>query len=252
MLESKQTLENDESMFKNCVKFNTSLRVVLIPSRSEYKSAGLCPELWWTSSDYFMFQQSAHSEIRLLSAYENINLNAARKKLYQPCDNEAIEDSDSDNLTELVNDSIKKKKKNDSNNDVHSLNKENVKDDDSDNFDTTKRSLSSPKPQQISNNNNNNNNLKRVDSLTHVHEKTLYNHDNIYEDNNESKVTESNSNDFLSFCVPLKETLSVRFECKSRHSGLAKLSVNFSMLITYGSLLILIALLILDTNGYLY
>jgi len=247
MLESKQTLENDESMFKNCVKFNTSLRVVLIPSRSEYKSAGLCPELWWTSSDYFMFQQSAHSEIRLLSAYENINLNAARKKLYQPCDNEAIEDSDSDNLLELVNDSIKKKK-NDSNNDVHSLNKENVKDNDSDNFDITKRSLSSPKPQQISNNNN----LKRVDSLTHLQEKTQHNHDNIYDDNNESKLKESNNNDFLSFCVPLKETLSVRFECKSRQSGLAKLSVNFSMLITYGSLLILIALLILDTNGYLY
>ena len=66
------------------VCFDPLLRVILVPSRVEYKCAGLCPILWWTSSDFFSFQQSAHTEVRLLSAFENIGGREARKKLYQP------------------------------------------------------------------------------------------------------------------------------------------------------------------------
>jgi len=76
---------------------------------------------------------------------------------------------------------------------------------------------------------------------------------NNNDNNNESKPIElSTNNDLLSFCVPLKDTLLLRLECPSRQKGFAKVSINFSMLITYGSLVILIALLILDSNGYLY
>jgi hypothetical protein len=157
MIEEKEIV--DETSCKSGVKFNSALRVVLIPSRGEYKSAGLCPELWWTSSDYFMFQQSAHSEIRLLSAYENINLNAARKKLYQPNENEAIEDSGS--IAESVNDSVKLTNKKISEN---SFSNNKSKDDDNvleNDLVATEKTLSSPKPQSVSNSNNNNNNNSR-------------------------------------------------------------------------------------------
>ena len=251
----------NESCLKNAVKFNSALKVVLIPSRGEYKSAGLCPELWWTSSDYFMFQQSAHSEIRLLSAYENINLTAARKKLYQPCGNEAIEDSDS--LFETA-DSIKLRKhviKNNSDDDIISLNSNNNSNNsnnESKNNNDSKISLEN----DINSNTNiiKKNNLKRVDSLTHLQNQLKQsdnndqqNNNNNNNNNNESKPIElSTNNDLLSFCVPLKDTLLLRLECPSRRQGFAKVSINFSMLITYGSLVILIALLILDSSGYLY
>ena len=71
---------------KRNVYFDPFLKVILVPSRGEYKCAGLCPILWWTSSDFFSFQQSAHSEVRLLSAFENIGGKEARIKLYQPND----------------------------------------------------------------------------------------------------------------------------------------------------------------------
>lgn len=69
---------------KRNVYFDPYLKVILVPSRGEYKCAGLCPILWWTSSDFFSFQQSAHSEVRMLSVMNNIGGKEARKKLYQP------------------------------------------------------------------------------------------------------------------------------------------------------------------------
>ena len=69
---------------KRRVEFCTSLRIVLIPSRTEYKKAGLYSELWWASIDFMQFQASANSEIRMLASYEGIGAKAARFKLYQP------------------------------------------------------------------------------------------------------------------------------------------------------------------------
>jgi len=66
------------------VAFCQSLRVILIPSRGEYKRAGLYGELWWASIDFLQFQAAANSEIRMLASYEGIGAKAARCKLYQP------------------------------------------------------------------------------------------------------------------------------------------------------------------------
>jgi hypothetical protein len=66
------------------VAFCPSLRVILIPSRGEYKRAGLYGELWWASIDFLKFQAAANSEIRMLASYEGIGAKAARCKLYQP------------------------------------------------------------------------------------------------------------------------------------------------------------------------
>lgn len=69
---------------KKSVSFNTNLRVILIPSVVDYHAAGLTKHLWWCGADYQTFQASAFSEIKLLSVFEGIGLNAARKLLYQP------------------------------------------------------------------------------------------------------------------------------------------------------------------------
>lgn len=66
------------------VAFCPSLRVILIPSRGEYKRAGLYGELWWATIDFLQFQAAANSEIRMLASYEGIGAKAARCKLYQP------------------------------------------------------------------------------------------------------------------------------------------------------------------------
>lgn len=70
------------------LRFDNFLKVVLIPSRFEFKEASC--DLWWTNSDYLLFQQSASSEIRLLALYESIPLKDARRKLYQPQEHDLI------------------------------------------------------------------------------------------------------------------------------------------------------------------
>lgn len=83
--------------------------MVLIPSRNEYMSAGLNPILWWTRDDYNSFKQSANSEIRLFSVHEGINMKEASKKLYQPQACDLTDDSyneDDDYYVEDVEDAI--------------------------------------------------------------------------------------------------------------------------------------------------
>ena len=71
------------------VTFNPFTKIVLIPSRIEYKSAKLVEELWWCDSEYELFSQSAYSELRLLSLASNIGMKEARRKLYQPNQDDA-------------------------------------------------------------------------------------------------------------------------------------------------------------------
>ena len=66
------------------VRFDSTLKMVLIPSRGEFKRAGMYEHLWWTSQDFLQFQASANSEIRMLASYEGIGAKLARFKLYQP------------------------------------------------------------------------------------------------------------------------------------------------------------------------
>ena len=42
----------------NTVKFNSTLRIVLIPARSDYESSNLTDALWWTESMYFKTKES--------------------------------------------------------------------------------------------------------------------------------------------------------------------------------------------------
>ena len=81
-----ERIKNDSVVIKSkknsTVEFNKFSKVVLIPSRQEYKS--VIGELWWDRSDYSSFQQSASSELRLFSICENVCFQEAKRKLYQP------------------------------------------------------------------------------------------------------------------------------------------------------------------------
>lgn len=70
------------------VVFNQLVQVVLIPEKSELKEARL--DLWWEKQDYAVFQQSAHSEIRLYCSYEKVTFREAKKKLYQPSSSDRL------------------------------------------------------------------------------------------------------------------------------------------------------------------
>eukprot|EP01033_Poteriospumella_lacustris_P010041 gene10041-7172_t len=64
------------------VKFYRFSSVILIPSRTEYRSAEC--DLWWQREDFVGFQQSASSELRMLCNIDNIGVREARRRLYQP------------------------------------------------------------------------------------------------------------------------------------------------------------------------
>jgi len=46
------------------VRFNSTSKMVLIPCVADYRKAGLTNTLWWTTDEYFTFQQAASSEIK--------------------------------------------------------------------------------------------------------------------------------------------------------------------------------------------
>lgn len=75
---------------RKAVNFSTNLKVVLIPSIIDYKSAGIVQSLWWTGADYSSFYASACSEIKLLSVFEGIDIQDAKNRLYQPSTEDLI------------------------------------------------------------------------------------------------------------------------------------------------------------------
>lgn len=71
---------------KKKVRFQSLVRVVLIPSRYEYADANLFDSLWWEDSDYTVFKASALLELNAMMASPDIRDSLeAIKMLYQPC-----------------------------------------------------------------------------------------------------------------------------------------------------------------------
>jgi hypothetical protein len=71
---------------KKKVRFQSLVRVVLIPSRFEYTDANLFDSLWWEDSDYSSFKASALLELNAMMASPDIRDSVeAIKMLYQPC-----------------------------------------------------------------------------------------------------------------------------------------------------------------------
>ena len=59
------------------------MRVILIPTRDEYRDAHLDNELWWTESDYASFKKQAVLELRTVMTLLNVDCKAAMRVVYQ-------------------------------------------------------------------------------------------------------------------------------------------------------------------------
>jgi hypothetical protein len=80
-------LNNIESqkVEKRKVKFQPAVRVVLIPSRTEYIASNLLVTLWWSDIDYSAFKNSAVMELKAVMRSNSIsNSKEAIRLLYQP------------------------------------------------------------------------------------------------------------------------------------------------------------------------
>ena len=66
------------------ITFLPTVRVVLIPARTEYQEGGMASDLWWEECDYSTFKNSAIRELKALMALKHLNSKAAQQVLYQP------------------------------------------------------------------------------------------------------------------------------------------------------------------------
>jgi hypothetical protein len=82
-----------ETKLRKRVRYETSVRVVLIPTRDEYVEAGLQNDLWWEDTDYTVFKNSAVRELKALMTLKRLtNSKEALTLLYQPGFHIEIED----------------------------------------------------------------------------------------------------------------------------------------------------------------
>lgn len=69
------------------VRFSDQLRVVLVPTRSEYAARGLSHDVWYTQEDYASFKTSARNEImEFLNRGTGGGVKHAINELYQSMD----------------------------------------------------------------------------------------------------------------------------------------------------------------------
>ncbi len=71
---SKSSLEGSPAVkTSKKVRFNSSIRVVLIPETKEYIEANLSDNLWWGQRDYRRFQQESTQEITSYMKEHNLS-----------------------------------------------------------------------------------------------------------------------------------------------------------------------------------
>lgn len=87
---------DDDNSNQTKVRFHDFMKVVLIPTKEEFKRANC--DLWWKRHDFATFQRDASSEIRIYSLIQNVNLHEAKRVLYQPQPGE-LDQSDPNNNT---------------------------------------------------------------------------------------------------------------------------------------------------------
>jgi hypothetical protein len=74
----------DSEKKKKKLKWNIGVREVLIPTRDEYKDAGLADSIWWNEVDFGCFRDSAAEEVNNAMVFLRVDLKEAIRTLYQP------------------------------------------------------------------------------------------------------------------------------------------------------------------------
>jgi hypothetical protein len=65
------------------VRFNDTVRIILVPCRQEYRQKLLHNLVWWSSSDYSSFKNQARDEILMYIKTKKCDLKTAISLLYQ-------------------------------------------------------------------------------------------------------------------------------------------------------------------------
>lgn len=100
---------SNKDRYKQKVRFNSAVKVVLIPTVAEYKEANLTDLLWWCEDQYKEFKKSALAELKLfLLTYSSLDTKAALKIIYQPNENSQVEDIIHRSDVESMNSSVLK------------------------------------------------------------------------------------------------------------------------------------------------
>ena len=75
--------EQNQSMRKK-VSFRNTVKILLIPDRTEYQSIDVMNDIWFDETDYWAFKQSAIRELKAIMASRNFDSKQAQECLYQP------------------------------------------------------------------------------------------------------------------------------------------------------------------------
>jgi hypothetical protein len=102
-----------ENLSFKAVQFKLAVKVVLIPSRNEYKNTGLMSILWWARSDYILFKQSALRDLDDFMKSRGISSPRVAKKMLYGINNEINIEDDEDvektkNDFSYIKDSVEK------------------------------------------------------------------------------------------------------------------------------------------------
>jgi hypothetical protein len=75
--------EESNSHQKKCVHFKKTAKVILIPKREEYISAGMAPTLWWNGPEYASFRRETGRELSKFMSDWRVSGRQAMDMLYQ-------------------------------------------------------------------------------------------------------------------------------------------------------------------------
>ncbi len=83
------------------ITFHQSVKVILIPTRNEYKAASLLKDLWWDDSDYREFKTSTIKEIKSVMMRDFVDSRTACDILNQykmNCLNDSLTTNNTENF----------------------------------------------------------------------------------------------------------------------------------------------------------
>lgn len=93
---------SDHTKPSHTVKFDSTARVILVPSRKEYQEHGLVPVLWYDETDYKSFKLSALTELQTALSEKPGDKAAALRDLYQNAPSDEIRETMT-RITENIN-----------------------------------------------------------------------------------------------------------------------------------------------------
>jgi hypothetical protein len=65
------------------LSFSSQVRIVLVPSRQDYRACGIDSDLWWQPAEYLHFKSEAKAEVSTVMQSQSVCVKTALDMLYQ-------------------------------------------------------------------------------------------------------------------------------------------------------------------------